>query len=92
MQSGDSWVIDPQIGIAAVTPLLKDSYPVNQVWAAEALAAIGRDARSALPALRAASQVVVVEDAVLHDADERAGRADGDGHGQCRSRPPPARE
>ena len=38
---------DPQIGIAAVTPLLKDSYPVNQVWAAEALAAFG-DTRKAV--------------------------------------------
>lgn len=38
---------DSQIGIAAVTPLLKDSYPVNQVWAAEALAAFG-DTRKAV--------------------------------------------
>lgn len=38
---------DPQIGIAAVTPLLRDSYPVNQVWAAEALAAFG-DTRKAV--------------------------------------------
>jgi len=38
---------DPQIGIAAVTPRLKDSYPVNQVWAAQALAAFG-DTRKAV--------------------------------------------
>lgn len=32
---------DPQLGIAAVTPLLKDSYDNNQVWAANALAEFG---------------------------------------------------
>lgn len=32
---------DPQIGIAAVTPLLKDAHAINQVWAAEALAQFG---------------------------------------------------
>lgn len=33
---------DPEIGVAAVTPLLSDPYPVNQVWAANALADFGR--------------------------------------------------
>ncbi len=33
---------DPQIGVTAVTPLLSDSYPANQVWAANALADFGQ--------------------------------------------------
>lgn len=33
---------DPQLGAAAVTPLLSDPYPVNQVWAANALADFGQ--------------------------------------------------
>jgi hypothetical protein len=32
---------DPQLGIAAVTPFLKDPDPLQQVWAANALAAFG---------------------------------------------------
>ncbi|MGH9388103.1 MAG: HEAT repeat domain-containing protein, partial [Vicinamibacteria bacterium] len=38
---------DPQIGAAAVTPLLRDSYPVNQVWAANALADFGQSSAAA---------------------------------------------
>jgi hypothetical protein len=32
---------DPKVGVAAVTPLLNDSYPINQVQAANALADFG---------------------------------------------------
>jgi hypothetical protein len=32
---------DPQVGASAVRPLLNDSYPANQVWAANALAEFG---------------------------------------------------
>jgi hypothetical protein len=38
---------DPGVATAAVTPLLKDTYPVNAVWAAEALAELG-DTRTAV--------------------------------------------
>ena len=38
---------DPQVGVAAVTPLLSDPYPVNQVWAANALADFGQTSTAA---------------------------------------------